>query len=76
MPGLKVVLTVNEPSLNGGRKARGRFQAAMPAAHDRDSHRGDEHPLVPEGDPEQAGVAALEPAQKGAVVLGEAFETR
>ena len=32
MPGLKVMLTVNEPSLNGGRKARGKFQAAMPAA--------------------------------------------
>ena len=32
IPGLKEVLTVNEPSLNGGRKARGRFQAAMPAA--------------------------------------------
>ncbi len=32
MPGLKVMLTVNEPSLNGGRKARGRFQAATPAA--------------------------------------------
>ena len=32
MPGLKVMLTVNEPSLNGGRKVRGRKVAASPAA--------------------------------------------
>ena len=39
-------------------------------------HGGDEQTLVLEGDPEEPGVAALEPAQQGAVVLGQVLEPR
>ena len=76
MPGLNTMLIVNVPSLNGGRKARGSMNAAIPGDDDRDRDCAHHHAGVVERPGKGALLTRLQARDQPAFLLVEPLQTR